>query len=151
MNELGSAVRRQRISWVFLSVILTFCASSSTAASNGNRLGHFQASMGTPSPSTNLASSLGPVTLGSTAANPGLISKTRRFRRLFFTSPFGVVGMPQTSIIVVVPLAVDQQALPVVSEPASAKSQPLFIIQRCGEFVRVPPAEAMGGAEESCP
>jgi len=108
--------------------------------------------MGTPSPSTDLASSLGPVTLGSTAANPGLISKTLRFRHLtFFPSPFGVVGTPQISIIVVVLPAVDQQEPPVVSASASAKRQPLFIIQRCGEFVRVPPAEAMRGAEESCP
>jgi hypothetical protein len=109
--------------------------------------------MGTPSPSTNLASSLERVTLGSTAANPGLISKTLRLRHLtFFPSPFGVVGMPQTSIIiVVVPPAADQQEPPVVSESTSAKSQPLFIIQRCGEFVRIPPAEAMREAEESCP
>jgi len=145
-------MRRQRISWVFLSVILTFCASSATAASHGNRLGPFQPSMGMPSASTALASSLGPVTLGSTAANPRLISKTLRFHHLtFFPSPFGVVGTPQTSIIVIVLPAVDQQEPPVVSESASAKSQPLFIIQRCGEFVRVPPAEAMRGAEESCP
>ena len=124
MNEWGSAVRGQRISWVFLSVILTFCASSSTAASHENRLGHFQRSIGTPSRSTNLASSLEPVPLGSTAANPGLISKTLRLRHLtFFTSPFGVVGMPQTSIIVVVPPAVDQQEPPLVSESASPKSR----------------------------
>jgi len=50
-----------------------------------------------------------------------------------------------------VPPAADQQEPPVVSESTSAKSQPLFIIQRCGEFVRVPPAEAMRRAEESCP
>ena len=42
-----------------------------------------------PLPSTSLASSLGRVTLGSTAANPGLISKTLRLRHLtFFPSPF---------------------------------------------------------------
>jgi hypothetical protein len=106
--------------------------------------------MGTLSPSTSLASSLGRATLGSTAVNPGLISKTLRPRHFtFFPSPVGVVGMPQTSIVVVVPPAADQQEPPIVS--TSAKSQPLFIIQRCGEFVRVPPAEAMRGTEESCP
>src|SRR5207245_10669945 len=99
------------------SVTLTFCALSSTAASHENRLGHSQSSMGTPLPSTSLASSLGRVTLGSTAANPGLISKTLRLRHLtFFPSPFGVAGMPQTSIIVVVPPSADQQEPPVVSE-----------------------------------
>src|SRR5437016_9918641 len=145
-------MRQQRISWICLSVTLTFCALSSTGASPENRLGQFQPSTGTPSPSTSLDSSLGRVTLGSTAANPGLISKTLRLRHLtFFPSPFGVAGMPQTSIIVVVPPAADQQEPPVVSESTSAKSQPLFIIQRCGEFVRVPPAEAMRRAEESCP
>jgi hypothetical protein len=146
-------MRQQRIFWVFLSVTLTLCALASTAASRENRLGPFQPSMGPPSPSTGLASSLGPVPLGSTAANPRFISKTLRFRPLaFFPSPFGLVGTPQTSItIVVVPPAVDQQEPPVASESASVKSQPLFIVQRCGEFVRVPPAEAMRGAEESCP
>jgi hypothetical protein len=146
-------MRQPRISWVLLSVTLTLCALSSTAASHENRLGPFQPSMGTPSPSTAFGSSRGPVTFGGTDANPRFISKTLRFRPLtFFPSPFGVVGTPQTSItIVVVPPAVDQQEPPAVSESASAKSQPLFIIQRCGEFVRVPPAEAMRGAEESCP
>ena len=140
-------MRRQGIYWIFLSVTLTFCALSSTAASHENRPGQFQPSMGTPSPSTSLASSLGRVTLGT-----GLISKALRLRHLtFFPSPFGVAGMPQTSIIVVVPPAADQQEPPVVSESTSAKTQPLFIIQRCGEFVRVPPAEAMRRAEESCP
>jgi hypothetical protein len=144
-------MRQPRISWVVLSITLTFCASSSTATGYENRPGHFQPSMGTPSP--NLASSLGRVPLGSTDTNPRFISKTLRFRPLtFFPSPFGLVGTPQTSItIVVVPPAVDQQEPPVDSESASVKSQPLFIIQRCGEFVRVPPAEAMRGAEESCP
>jgi hypothetical protein len=108
--------------------------------------------MGTPSPSTSLASSLGRVTLGSTAANPGVISKTLRLRHLiFFPSPFGAVGMPQTSIIVVVPPPADQQEPPVVSESTSAKSQPLFIIQRCGKFVRISPEEALRTSEESCP
>ena len=90
--------------------------------------------------------------LGSTVVNPGLISKILRFRHLaFFPSPFGVVSTPQTSIIVVLLPTVDQQEPTVISESASAKSQPLFIIQRYGEFVRVPPAEAMRGAEEPLP